>query len=445
MAMQLPPSPIKPLLKRMITRALDAVNAGAALRRAVKKDGDIFTVGTRRYDLRRYERVVVVGAGKATAAMAQAIEKILGRRMDGGRIIVKYGHGLPTRRIVVEEAAHPLPDRAGQLAAQRLHVLASSLTSRDLLIVLLSGGASSLMPAPAPGISLADKQRVTKQLLRCGANIGEINSIRKHLSSLKGGRLAESTKATVITLILSDVLGDDLSAIASGPTAPDPTTFKEAIACLKRYRIWSASPRSVRKRLERGRQGRIKETPKPDSTIFRRVQHQIVGNNELAIAAVTSTAREAGLRTMIQSTTLTGEARVMGAKFGALARTVLTKKAPIEKPCCIVAGGETTVTVKGSGKGGRAQEFAVAAAKAIAGLPNVWIATVGTDGTDGPTTAAGALVSGKTIGQARRIGIDLDAALSRNNTFPALKKLRSLITTGPTGTNVNDLYILLVL
>jgi glycerate 2-kinase len=429
----------------MIKRALDAVNAGAALRRAVKKESDILTVGMRRYDLRRYERVVVVGAGKATAPMARTIEQILGRRLDSGRIIVKYGHAVPTMRIVIEEASHPLPDRAGQLAAQRLRALASSLKSRDLLIVLLSGGASSLMPAPASGISLADKQRVTKQLLRCGADIGEINTVRKHLSNLKGGRLAESTKATIITLILSDVLGDDLSAIASGPTAPDPTTYAEAIECLKRYHVWSVSPRSVRKRLEQGHRGGLTETPKPGSPIFRRVQHQIVGNSELAIAAVTRTAREAGLRTIIHSMALTGEARVVGAQFGALARSILSKRSPVSKPCCIVAGGETTVMVKGKGKGGRAQEFAVAAAKAIAGLPNVWVAAVGTDGSDGPTHVAGALVSGETLAKARRLGIDLDLTLAQNNTFPALRALRSHITTGPTGTNVNDLYLLLVL
>jgi glycerate 2-kinase len=443
--MPLPSSPIKPLLNRMIKRALDAVNAGAALRRAVKKEGDVLTVGTRRYDLRRYERVVVVGAGKATAPMARAIEQILGRRLDSGRIIVKYGHAVPTKRIVIEQAAHPLPDRAGLLAAQRLRALASSLSARDLLIVLLSGGASSLMPAPAPGITLADKQRVTKQLLRCGADIGEINTVRKHLSSLKGGRLAESTKATIITLILSDVLGDDLSSIASGPTVPDPTTYGEAINCLKRYHVWSLSPRAVRKHLEQGRRGRITETPKPRSPIFRRVQHHIVGNIELAIAAVTRTAREAGLRTIIHSMTLTGEARVVGAQFGALARTILAKKDPVARPCCIVAGGETTVTVQGTGKGGRAQEFAVAAAITIAGLPNVWVAAVGTDGTDGPTNAAGAFVNGDTLASARRLGVNLHSALTQNNTFPALRRLRSLIITGPTGTNVNDLYLLIVL
>src|SRR5512147_2216256 len=199
MAIQLPASPVRPLLGKMIRRALDAVNAGAALRRAVKKEGDVLTVGSRRYDLRHYERVVVIGAGKATASMARAMEQVLGRRLHSGFVIVKYGHAVPTTRIVVEEAAHPLPDRAGQLAAGRVHALASSLTRHDLLIVLLSGGASSLMPSPVRGVTLADKQRVTRQLLRSGASIGEVNSVRKHLSNLKGGRLAETTKATVVT------------------------------------------------------------------------------------------------------------------------------------------------------------------------------------------------------------------------------------------------------
>jgi glycerate 2-kinase len=331
------------------------------------------------------------------------------------------------------------------LAAERLREQVTSLTRHDLLIVLLSGGASSLLPAPVPGITLEDKHRVTQQLLRCGANIGEINTVRKHLSNLKGGRLAASTKATIITLILSDVLGDDVSAIASGPTVPDPTTYQEAIGYLKRYRLWRTISRPIRAHLERGRQGLIGETPKPGSPLFRRVYHKIVGNSELAIAAVTRTAREAGLRTIVHSMTLTGEARVRGEQFGALARDILATNKPVSRPCCIVAGGETTVTVKGSGKGGRAQEFALAAAKEIAGLKNVWVAAVGTDGTDGPTDVAGAVVNGETLARARRMRVDLDAALKLNNSYPALKKLRSHIKTGPTGTNVNDLYLLLVL
>jgi len=429
----------------MLKQALESVESEPALRRAVRKRGDILTVGSRRYDLRHYDRVVVVGAGKATAPMARAIEGILGSRLHSGLVIVKYGHGVSTKRIVVEEASHPIPDRAGVLAAKRLRSIAASLTDRDLLIVLLSGGASSLMPAPIHGITLADKQRVTRQLLRSGAEISEINSVRKHLSSLKGGRLAESTKATVVTLILSDVLGDDVSAIASGPTAPDPTTYDGAVACLKRYKIWSQVPRAVRDHLERGRRGQIPETPKARSAVFRRVHNEIIGNSRLALGSLMRIARKAGLRTVLLSMTMTGEARIVGAQFGALARKIIDEKRPVAKPCCLMAGGETTVTVMGGGKGGRAQEFAVAAAKVIAGLPNVWVVAVGTDGTDGPTDVAGALVGGRTVAQADRLGIDLDSALSRNDTYPALKRLGSHIFTGPTGTNVNDLYLLFVI
>ncbi len=429
----------------MLKQALESVESEPALRRAVRKRGDILTVGSRRYDLRHYDRVVVVGAGKATAPMARAIEGILGSRLHSGLVIVKYGHGVSTKRIVVEEASHPIPDRAGVLAAKRLRSIAASLTDRDLLIVLLSGGASSLMPAPIHGITLADKQRVTRQLLRSGAEISEINSVRKHLSSLKGGRLAESTRATVVTLILSDVLGDDVSAIASGPTAPDPTTYDGAVACLKRYKIWSQVPRTVRDHLERGRRGQIPETPKARSAVFRRVHNEIIGNSRLALGSLMRIARKAGLRTVLLSMTMTGEARIVGAQFGALARKIIDEKRPVAKPCCLMAGGETTVTVVGGGKGGRAQEFAVAAAKVIAGLPNAWVAAVGTDGTDGPTDVAGALVGGRTVAQADRLGIDLDSALSRNDTYPALKRLGSHIFTGPTGTNVNDLYLLFVI
>ena len=444
MSIQVPASLISRLLARMLRQALNACHAGKALRRVLKKDGDVLTIGSRRYALHDYERVVVVGAGKATAMMARAIEPLLGRRLDSGIVIVKYGHAVPTRRITVKEAGHPIPDRAGLAATKRLLGITSSLTERDLLIVLLSGGASSLMPAPVRGVTLADKRRVTGQLLRCGASIGEINAVRKHLSDIKGGRLAASTRATIVTLILSDVLGDDLSAIASGPTAPDPTTYADAIDCLTRYRLWSSAPHSVRMHLEQGRRGHHAETPKPGAPLFRKTHHAIIGNNEMALTALTSAAGSVGLRTILHPA-LTGEARVAGSYVGSIAQGILTKKEPILKPCCLVAGGETTVVVRGRGRGGRAQEFAVAAAQTIAGLPKVWVAALGTDGTDGPTDVAGALVNGDTWRRARRVGVDLSMALKKNDTYPALKRLRSHITTGPTGTNVNDLYLLFVL
>jgi glycerate 2-kinase len=443
--MQIPASPIRPLLRKLLVRGLAAVDGRTAVGRAISRNGEELVIGRRRYDLRRYERVVVVGAGKATASMARAVEQRLGPRLQGGFVVVKYGHVVPTRRIVVAEAGHPVPDRSGQRAAARLCAMAAELGRRDLLIVLLSGGASSLLPAPVAGVTLADKQRTTQELLRCGASIHEINTVRKHLSRIKGGRLAELTEATVVTLILSDVLGDDLSAIASGPTVPDPTTYEDAVAILKRDRVWRALPLRVRQHLDRGCQGLASETPKPGSPLFRRVHHHIVGNNAAAVTAVIRVTREVGLRTLVHRPALTGEARVEGQRFGALARNIVREGKPLQRPCCVVAGGETTVTVTGKGTGGRAQEFAAAAALEIAGLAKVWVVAIGTDGTDGPTDAAGAVIDGNTVARAQRLSVDLKGALKRHNTYPALKRLHQLIITGPTGTNVNDLYLLLVL
>jgi glycerate 2-kinase len=375
--------------------------------------------------------------------MAQAIEPLLGPHLDDGLVVVKYGHALATKRIAVTEAGHPIPDRAGVTAARRIMALAGGLTARDLLLVLLSGGASSLMPAPVSGVTLAAAQRVTDQLLRCGAGITEVNTIRKHLSQLTGGRLAALCDATVVTFVLSDVIGDDLSAIGSGPTAPDPTTYHDAVSCLRKYRLWTSVSPAVRKHLTSGLKGKLPDTPKPGDRLFRRVHHEIIGNNALAVASLTAAARSAGWRTLLLPP-LTKEARDAGAEMGALAKRILLRQRPVPRPFCVVAGGETTVTVKGDGVGGRAQEFAVAAAKAVAGLSGVHVAAVTTDGSDGPTDVAGALISGETWSRAERMGIDLDAALIRNDTYGALKRLNCHITTGPTGTNVNDLYLLFV-
>lgn len=425
----------------MLKQALASTHAARALRRTVRRDGTIVTVGRRRYDLKKYERVVVVGAGKASAGMARSIERILGRHLDEGLVVVKYGHGAPTKRIAVLEGGHPIPDRAGLTGARRIMALVRELSDRDLLFVLLSGGASSLLPAPVSGVTLRDKQFVTDQLLRCGAGIVEINAVRKHLSELKGGRLAAMSGATMVTLILSDVIGDDLSAIGSGPTVPDPTTYRDAVSCLRRYGLWSLAPRSIRAHLIRGVDGREIETPKRGAKHFRRVQQEIIGNNALALASLASTARSAGWR-VLRLPPFISEARQAGAAMGALARTIRSRSRPMTRPWCLVAGGETTVTMTGRGKGGRAQEFAVAAAKVVAGLPRVSVAAIATDGSDGPTEVAGAVISGETWSRAGRMGIDLEGALTRNDTYGALKRLNCHVTTGPTGTNVNDLYLL---
>jgi glycerate-2-kinase len=263
------------------------------------------------------------------------------------------------------------------------------------------------------------------------------------LSDLKGGRLAALSEATIVTLVLSDVMGDDVSVIGSGPTAPDPTTYRDAIRCLRRHGLWSMIPQSVRTHLTRGVEGRLADTPKPGTRRVRRVQHEIIGNNTMALKALTATARSAGWRTLVLPP-YTTEAREAGAQMGALARRIVLCRRPLARPCCVIAGGETIVTVTGNGTGGRAQEFAVAAAKAVAGLPRVYVAAIATDGTDGPTDAAGALVSGATWKRAERMGMDLDKALTRNDTYRLLKRLNGHIMTGPTGTNVNDLYLLFV-
>jgi hydroxypyruvate reductase len=377
--------------------------------------------------------------------MAQALERVLGARLEGGLVVVKTGHRVPTKRIMIAEAGHPIPDHAGLLAAEQLRMLIHDLTPRDLMLVLLSGGASSLLPAPVPGVTLANKQRTTRLLLRSGATIQEMNAVRKHLSLLKGGGLAASTKATIATLILSDVIGDDLGSIGSGPTAPDPTTFADAIGVLQRHGIWRAAPVTVKHHLLQGRRGAVPETLKPGSRRLHRVQHEIIGNNSGMLVTVTRVAREAGLRTVLLSTALTGEARKAAKQFACLARPIATGRDVLRRPSCVVAGGETTVTVTGRGKGGRAQEFAAAAAFDIAGLPNVWLAAVGTDGSDGPTEVAGAVVTGETVARAKTIGVNLRSALQRHDTYSALKALRCHIRTGPTGTNVNDLYLLLLL
>ncbi|HJU05207.1 MAG TPA: glycerate kinase [Nitrospiraceae bacterium] len=435
---------VRALFHRLLTAALQAVDPALAIHHSVTRRGFHLKVGPRRYDLRQYKRLIAVGAGKASAPMAAALEERLGNRLTGGLVVVKYGHGCATRTIEVVEAGHPVPDQAGQRAVQQVLGLAAGLSRHDLLFVLLSGGASSLLPAPVPGLTLADKQETTQLLLKSGAGIQEINTVRKHLSSIKGGRLAAATRATVISLVLSDVIGDDLGTIASGPTAPDPTTYADAIRILRRYGIWDVAPLGVRQHLLQGRRGLHAESPKPAARLFRRVHNHVIGNNQAAVDAVAREATRAGLRPLVLSTSLTGEAREAARVLGGIAREIATTGRPIRPPACVIAGGELTVSIRGNGTGGRAQEFALAIAPEIAGLPDVWVAAFGTDGTDGPTDAAGAVVDGRTVARAEALGLRPLDFLMQNDAYPFFKRLEQLIVSGPTGTNVNDLYLLLV-
>jgi hydroxypyruvate reductase len=339
--------------------------------------------------------------------------------------------------VSIAEAGHPVPDERGVRAATRLLDLARSATDRDLIVFLVSGGGSALTPCPAAPITLAEKQGLTRSLLGAGATIFELNAVRKHLSAFKGGQLARAAApAGVLALVLSDVIGDPLDVIASGPTAPDPTTFADAIDVLTARRLLAGSPASVRQRLTAGSRGQIPETPKPGDRIFDRVANCVIGNNDLVAAAAVRQARALGYRPLLLTRELQGEARQMASALVERARA-------LEPPACLIAAGETTVTVRGQGRGGRCQEFALAAALAIAGDEGVAVLAAGTDGTDGPTDAAGGLVDGSTVARSRSAGCDAAAALEDNDAYHALRLAGDLVVTGPTNTNLLDLYLML--
>jgi hydroxypyruvate reductase len=396
------------------------------------------------YDLKNYQRVFIVGAGKASARMAHAVEELLGNRVAAGVVNVKYGHAVPLRVTRVNEAGHPIPDEAGQRGAREVIALAHQAGERDLIFFLISGGGSALLPCPVDGITLGDKQQTTKVLIDCGATIQEINAIRKHISKVKGGRLAKSAfPATVVSLILSDVIGDSLDSIASGPTVPDSTTFAECLGIISRYGIDQRIPPPVVQFLRRGASGEVEETPKSSDPVFQNVQNVIVGSNRQALAEAQRKAEELGYKSLLLSSYIEGETRIVAAVHGAIAREIVATGNPIPRPACIISGGETTVTIRGSGLGGRNQEFVLAASNAIAGLENVVILSGGTDGTDGPTDAAGALADGTTLARARDLGLDAKVILDNNDSYHFFQPLGDLLVTGPTFTNVMDLRIIL--
>ncbi len=382
---------------------------------------------------RDYEHIWVIGAGKASAAMAVAIEKALGKRITAGLINTKYGHHAKLRRIELNECAHPVPDEAGVDGTRRIAEIARAAGRGDLVICLISGGASALLPLPAEGLTLDDKQAVTRQLLACGANIHEINTVRKHLSAIKGGQLAAmAAPAKLLTLVLSDVIGDDLSVIGSGPTVPDHSTFAEARAILQRFGV--TPPAAVAQHLE--------EAARENPRTLPNAQTVIVGGNRLAVDAAAVEAEARGYRPLVLSTTIEGETRHVARMHAAIAREAVESGHPVRPPACLISGGETTVTLTGNGLGGRNQEFALAAAFDL--VPGVVALSGGTDGTDGPTDATGALVDAETIEKAKARGLDPRAALEGHDAYPFFEALGDLIKTGPTGTNVMDVRLLLI-
>jgi hydroxypyruvate reductase len=434
---------VRPLFDKVLSAALAAVEPRQAVLRQLQLDGDVLRVGDARYDLSRFDRAVVVGAGKASAPMAAAVEEVLSPHLPvEGTVTVRYGHTAPTRHVRIREAGHPMPDAAGVAATREIEAALRETTERDLVVCLISGGGSALLTLPAEPITLADLQRTTNALLRCGASINEINVVRKHLDIVKGGGLARlASPSRLLTLTLSDVVGNPLDIIASGPTVPDTSTFEDAVHVFDRYGLWDDLPASVADRIRRA-EG---ETPKPGDGLFEGSQTVVVASNLLACEAAAEAARAEGLNTLILTTYVEGEAREVARTLAGMLREVAASGHPLRRPCLIVAGGETTVTIRGTGRGGRNQELALAAAFGLRGLTNVRLASIGTDGNDGPTDAAGAFVDGSTLERASALGLNAGSALANNDSYTFFDALGDLIRTGPTNTNVNDVYLLFAL
>jgi glycerate 2-kinase len=422
-------------LREILSASLAAADPREAVLRCLRVEGNTVLVGDERFEA---ERVFVLAAGKAAGAMARAAEELFGELLAGGLIVTKEGHEASSERLEVIFAAHPEPDERGVEAARKVQELTDSLGEGDLLLALISGGASALLADPTPPIDLDDMKRLTGELLRSGADIGEINTVRKHVSVLKGGGLARlAAPAPTLALLPSDVVGDDPSAIASGLTAPDPTTLEETWQILNRYEI--ELPGSVAEYLKGA-----EETPKPGDALFEGVVNVVCGSGRHAVEAAAEKARDLGYEPHIVSTTVTGDARGVASVYAAVIREVIESGNPAPAPCAFVSGGEATVTVRGDGTGGPNQEFALALAVELDGVEGWAAFAADTDGNDGPTDAAGGLVTGATAREIRDNGVNPRAAMENNDAYAALEAGEALLVTGPTGTNVNDLRVALL-
>lgn len=442
---------LKKLVAEIFYAALKAVDPYNAVRLYTNKIRSVYQNGN-------FKRLIVVGFGKAACSMARAVEEELGDLIDTGILITKYGY-ITVRQYdsaavnsdrstallhycTIFEAGHPVPDESGLRSTEEIIKILKNADENTLVVCLVSGGGSALLVSPYEGISLAEKQEITELLLKTGADINELNTVRKHISKVKGGRLAEiAYPARIISLILSDVIGDRLDVIASGPTAPDRTTFNDALKVLEKYRLIDKAPKSIIEVLEKGAKGLIPETPKEENTIFDNVENIIIGSNKKALKAAKIKAESLGLKTEIISSEVTGEAREVGKWLADIARS---KRSDSNRLNCLISGGETTVTVKGNGKGGRNMELALSFAMEIEGIEGITLLSAGTDGTDGPTDAAGAIVDGETIKRARASGLNPEEYLNNNNSYNLFKKINGLFITGPTGTNVMDIQIMVI-
>jgi len=422
--------------------ALDAVNPYAAAHLHMDRVASMYQNGA-------FSRLYAIGIGKAAFPMMRAVVDDMGGRVTKGIVLTKYGHsekGVLPKNIDVFEAGHPVPDANGLSAARKIIELLSTTDDHTLVLCLLSGGASALLVAPHEKISLEEKQQVTQQLLKAGADIFELNTVRKHLSRVKGGRLAEHAyPAHVMSLILSDVIGDPLDVIASGPTAPDASTYEDAMRVIRKYDIEKLVPKTVMGVLSEGLDGVIAETPKQNNPVFTRVENIVIGSNRKATEAALRRAQQLGFESRVLGSDFQGDAADIGRYFAQKAiearRGIESRK---ESKICLIAGGETTVKVKGKGIGGRNMEMALVVAKEIEGRDGILFLSAGTDGTDGPTDAAGAVVDGKTISEAHRAGLDPDIYLQNNDSYNFFKPINELVITGPTGTNVMDIHIMLI-
>lgn len=433
---------------RLWTAALRAVDPGVAIDKFVKRRGRTLRIGAKTFDLGDNRGIWVLGAGKAAAPMARALEKILGKYLAGGIVVTKYGHSLPLERIEVVEAGHPLPDQNGVTGGIKIvSLIESRIRPRDLVLCLFSGGGSALLVAPAAGISLEDKLACTRTLLNSGASIHEFNAIRKHLSSLKGGGLARLlARTTAVSLIISDVVGDPLDTIASGPLVPDTSTYDYCLQSIQRLQIEDKIPSSIMGRLESGAAGLIPETPRPGDPMFRNTANFIVAGNAQACVAAAREARHLGYKVLLLTTRLEGDTAEAARFHMSIIEEIVFQGRPMHSPACLISGGETTVRVTGGGKGGRNQEFSLHCARQLAHLPaSCIVASVGTDGTDGPTDAAGAIADNTTVTRSLKFGARfIQESIADNDSYNFFKRLGDLIVTGPTRTNVADLRIFLI-
>jgi hydroxypyruvate reductase len=446
------------ILKSVFMAGLRRVDPVSMMKAQLCLTGDELTIdtGTERHvlNLTNFRRILVTGMGKASARMALGLEQVLGDRIDSGVVAVKYGHTEDLRRINLVEAGHPVPDEASVVASEKILACVKNARNDDLVINLVSGGGSSVMCSPYRGadnwhISLADKQSVSALLLSCGAGIHEINCIRKHLSNTKGGRLAESFyPAQSVSLILSDVVGDDLDTIASGATIPDPTIFTDALNIIGRYNLTKKMPAAVMELFHAGAAGKVPDTPKPGNKVFEKTLNILIGTNLHALSAAAEEARRLGVKTEILTSVLTGEAREIAHFFSAITRYALAWRKPAELPVCFISGGETTVTLKGNGLGGRNMEMVLSFLndlhKSEKFSDRIFFLSAGTDGSDGPTDAAGAFASACICAQAEQLGLDPEKFIAENDSWNFFDKAGGLFRTGPTGTNVCDIQLLLV-